>query len=102
MFTQIEISEKYFLSATGCVIGGDIDKGSNQGKWRYAICNELFGERALHEIASIARELGYEGLELAPFTLADKVADSRGDRIRGHEGRWVALASGKDRGASNQ
>lgn len=75
MFTQIEISEKYFLSATGCVIGGDMEKGSNQGKWRYAICNELFGERALHEIASIARELGYEGLELAPFTLADKVAD---------------------------
>jgi sugar phosphate isomerase/epimerase len=55
--------------------GGKMAKGSTEHKWHYAICNELFGDRDLRETASFARELGYEGLELAPFTLADKVTD---------------------------
>jgi sugar phosphate isomerase/epimerase len=44
-------------------------------KWRYAICNELFESRTLGETAIFARDLGYEGLELAPYTLAERVTD---------------------------
>ncbi len=36
---------------------------------RMALCNEMFTDRPLEQIAVLAAELGYEGLELAPFTL---------------------------------
>lgn len=43
--------------------------------FRYAICNETFEgwdhDRICHQVA----ELGYQGLELAPFTLAARITD---------------------------
>lgn len=36
---------------------------------RFAICNELFEPQSLAETAECCAALGYEGLELAPFTL---------------------------------
>jgi sugar phosphate isomerase/epimerase len=48
---------------------------SSKRTWRYAICNELFEGRSLADIASFARGLGYEGLELAPYSLASSVYD---------------------------
>ena len=36
---------------------------------RYAVCNELFGSISLQEAASITRDIGFQGLELAPFTI---------------------------------
>ncbi len=56
---------------------------TSKRKWRYAICNELFEDRTLGEIARFARELEYEGLELAPYSLAASVYDiSDADRQR--------------------
>ena len=49
--------------------------------WRYAICNELFEGWPLDNVAAFVAELGYEGLELAPFTLCDRITDlSQTDR----------------------
>jgi len=42
---------------------------------RFSVCNELFGDTSLEEVCKLASELGYEGVELAPFTLADSVRD---------------------------
>ena len=40
---------------------------------KHAICSEIFGEQDLARICRTVRALGYRGLELAPFTLADSV-----------------------------
>jgi sugar phosphate isomerase/epimerase len=42
---------------------------------RFAICNELFGQTEFHEICHMSADLGYQGIEIAPFTLADTVHD---------------------------
>ena len=50
---------------------------------RYSICNELFEGWSLAETAAFVAELGYEGLEIAPYTLCERVTDlSADDRMR--------------------
>ena len=49
----------------------------------YAICNELFEDWPLDKTAAFVAELGYQGLELAPFTLCNLVTDlAAADRRR--------------------
>jgi sugar phosphate isomerase/epimerase len=42
---------------------------------RYAICNETFEGWDHSRVCRTVAELGYEGLELAPFTLAPRITD---------------------------
>jgi D-psicose/D-tagatose/L-ribulose 3-epimerase len=44
-------------------------------KFRYSICNEVFEKRDFRESCKVARSMGYTGLEIAPFTLGENVAD---------------------------
>jgi D-psicose/D-tagatose/L-ribulose 3-epimerase len=39
--------------------------------YRYAICNEIFGRTSFDEVCKQVQSLGYQGLELAPHTLAE-------------------------------
>lgn len=39
---------------------------------RFAVCNEMFESLSLSETAKLAASIGYEGLELAPFTLLEE------------------------------
>lgn len=53
---------------------------------KFAICNELFEGWAFDRVCQFVRSVGYEGLELAPFTLAptadDLTASQRADLRR--------------------
>jgi sugar phosphate isomerase/epimerase len=42
---------------------------------KFALCNEMFESRPMAEICSVARELGYHGIEIAPFTLSRSAED---------------------------
>ena len=42
---------------------------------RYAICNETFEGWDNARICGTIAELGYTGLEMAPFTLAPRITD---------------------------
>lgn len=42
---------------------------------KFAICNETFQGWKIEDIFHTAREIGYDGVEIAPFTIADSVDD---------------------------
>ncbi len=43
---------------------------------RYAVCNELFGDMSFREACRITREEGFEGMEIAPFTIFGDFSDA--------------------------
>ena len=47
---------------------------------RFGICNELFEGWDLARTCAVVKQIGYEGLELAPFTLAPLITDLGKDR----------------------
>ena len=40
---------------------------------KFAICNEMFESTPLNEVFRLSAEIGYDGVEIAPFTLGDDV-----------------------------
>ncbi len=64
---------------------------------KFAICNEIFRDWKLEETMACARRVGYDALEIAPFTLAQRVTDvsaAERMRIRGLAGRSGLEISG--------
>jgi sugar phosphate isomerase/epimerase len=50
--------------------------------FRFATCNEVFQNQPIADVCSQVREVGYQGLEMAPFTLGpDPAALSQEDRL---------------------
>jgi D-psicose/D-tagatose/L-ribulose 3-epimerase len=53
---------------------------------RIALCNEVLGQMPLQQQCEYAARLGYDGLEIAPFTLSDtpeRISSADAARIRG-------------------
>jgi len=44
-------------------------------KWKFAICNETFKDWPFQKACALAAECGYQGIEIAPFTISDFVTD---------------------------
>jgi D-psicose/D-tagatose/L-ribulose 3-epimerase len=52
---------------------------------KIALCNEVLAELSLEQQCEVAAQLGYDGLEIAPFTLAEKpdqIGSAEAARIR--------------------
>jgi len=49
---------------------------------KLATCNEPWRDIPVEDVFGIAAEMGYDGVELAPFTIAEHVAEVSGDRRR--------------------
>ncbi|MBX7106521.1 MAG: sugar phosphate isomerase/epimerase [Gemmataceae bacterium] len=60
--------------------------------FRYAICNEMFGDWPHARVCEFVARTGYTGLEIAPYTLAPRITDVTGKQRR--ETRRVAEAAG--------
>ena len=42
---------------------------------KFSLCNEIFENRPVAQVASVAGRLGYQGIDIAPFTLARSAED---------------------------
>ena len=42
---------------------------------KFALCNEMFEASSIEHVCSVAKRLGYDGIEIAPFTLAAHAGD---------------------------
>jgi len=49
---------------------------------RFAICNEFCEDMPIADVFRLANDTGYEGVEIAPFTIADDVRDITADQRR--------------------
>src|SRR3979411_2255421 len=55
-------------------------------QFRHAMCNEAYEGRPFEEMCRSTRRIGYAGIEIAPFTLAEKPAGiTAADRKRYRE-----------------
>jgi len=65
--------------------GRDASPKNPAGKLRFALCNEMFEHSTMAEVCGIVSKLGYQGLEIAPYTLAataDAVTATQRAQIR--------------------
>ena len=49
---------------------------------KLALCNEMFPDVPLERVCAVTKRLGYEGIEIAPFTLAEQVGEISSGRRR--------------------
>ena len=61
---------------------GSAEKFAETGDVKFAICQELFEGWDWERQCRFASEVGYTGLEVAPFTLAGRITDVSADRRR--------------------
>jgi D-psicose/D-tagatose/L-ribulose 3-epimerase len=60
---------------SGRGIGTHGAHAAGEGPMKIAICNELFEGWPIEEVFSYAASVGFDGVEIAPFTLADSVTE---------------------------
>jgi len=74
------IHRRLFLKGGGAAIAGAswleaLPEPARKPLFNYSICNEIFEKWDFTETCRTARKLGYAGIEISPFTLADHIDD---------------------------
>ncbi|HVT93596.1 MAG TPA: sugar phosphate isomerase/epimerase family protein [Bryobacteraceae bacterium] len=59
-------------------------------RFRHALCNEIYQKQPFDEVCRDIRDAGYEGIEIAPFTLGDKPGDISAEARREYRDRISA------------
>jgi len=54
---------------------GRAEEAKSPAPFKYALCNELFGDWPFEKAFRLTAECGYRGVEIAPFTIAPYVTD---------------------------
>ncbi|MCX6618593.1 MAG: sugar phosphate isomerase/epimerase [Acidobacteria bacterium] len=97
------IHRRLFLKGGGTAIAGasrlkTLAEPARKPLFTYSICNEIFEKWDFAETCRTARKLGYAGIEISPFTLADNIDDIKPARrkelrdiIRSEGLRFVGL-----------
>ena len=97
------IHRRLFLKGGGAAIAGAsrltaLAEPARKPLFNYSICNEVFEKWDFTETCRMARKLGYAGIEISPFTLADNIDDIKPARrkelrdiIRSEGLRFVGL-----------
>lgn len=63
------------MPLTASLLGSEPDSARDKTRFRFAFCNETFGDWPHEKVCDFVAECGYEGLEIAPFTFADDVRE---------------------------
>jgi sugar phosphate isomerase/epimerase len=57
------------VAASSVLTAAEAGLDPNSANWKYAICNETFGDWPQEKIFRFAAQCGYRGVEIAPFTI---------------------------------
>ena len=83
MATGVGVAMNMFPDALKKSLGAENLKPA---KFKYSFCNEVFGNQPFGQVCELLAGLGYEGVEIAPFTVSNFVTDipsSRRAEMRG-------------------
>ena len=72
---MLDITRRDLLRGAATALAGTTFADSRSPLFRYSICSEVFEKWDFAELCRVARKLGYQGLEIAPFTLAESVEE---------------------------
>jgi sugar phosphate isomerase/epimerase len=67
---EVKGDSQYGKMVVGPQVAACQTMGTAGDAMKFAICNEMFGDRSFVDTFSTVRKLGYTGIEIAPFTLA--------------------------------
>ena len=63
------------LGIAGTPWSGTASAADKPARMRFAICNETFGDWPFDKAFATAADCGYQGIEIAPFTISNHVTD---------------------------
>lgn len=76
--TRRSFLKKTLVAGAGAAFCGSLatfGRAAPATSWKFAICNETFQDWPFDKAFDLAAQCGYQGIEVAPFTLANNVRD---------------------------